>query len=105
VPSASGAPGVNVAVLVVASYATVPATGAIAPCAVSVNDDDVIVAAAIGDENDAVTAAPSATPVAPATGLMAVTVGATPAPAEIARKPAPASAAKMTSQCFRPAPP
>jgi hypothetical protein len=75
VPFASAAPGVRVAVLVAASYATLAATGAAAPWAVSVKVELVIVAASIAPENVALTCASTAMSVAPAAGVVEVTVG------------------------------
>jgi hypothetical protein len=71
---ASAALGVNVAVFVAESYATVPVT-APSPVFASVKVAVVIVVASIGRENVALTSVLVATPVAPEAGTVDVTVG------------------------------
>jgi hypothetical protein len=104
--------GVNVAVLVDATYVTVPGTG-VAPGPVTEKVVDEIVEAAIGSLNVAVM---TATPVAPLRGFVDVTVGAVlspigdtgsslPHPAETARSMGSARAAKRVIRGFIGGPP
>ena len=73
---ASGAAGVNVAVVPVASSATVAAIATPPAVGASVNVDVVIVAGSIARENVAAGLTPIATPVAALAGAVDVTVGA-----------------------------
>src|SRR5438128_2607199 len=77
VPAANGVVGMRVAMVPVASSVTVAGTFAAAPAARRLKLAVVIVAAAMGLLNVAVTVVLSGTPVAPFGGAWAVTVGAT----------------------------
>jgi hypothetical protein len=108
VPFASGPLGVSVAVDEAESYDTLAATGALAPCAVSVKLDDVIVEASIAPENTALTEPSVATPVAPAAGVVEVTDGALAACAAERPNAAIAATTSRTTNrtgCIRPGPP
>ena len=78
VPAARSAPGFNVATLFVLLYDT--AAGTVVVPVFSVNVSDVSVEEFIASENDPVTFAVTATPVAPPAGDVSVTVGAVVSP-------------------------
>ena len=81
VPASRFALGSSVACRAVASYETVAATGDDPPCCTNVTDEPEIDPASIGSENVAVGETDTATPVAPAAGVCAITVGGDVSPA------------------------
>jgi hypothetical protein len=95
VPFARGAPGVSVAVLPLAE--TAAATGADAPCAVSVKLELVTVVVSRAAENVTDTTASVAMPVEPAAGIAETTVGGVPTACAAESPTAPATTRRTSA--------